>query len=102
MSDQPTTQQPEPPVYGPYETERDTFDSPLHREVRALTPVQGVHELVIRRHLVQASVDAGVDLGAYDMRILAWLARGETTTAQVVIGLISRAYAAGRKAGGSL
>lgn len=101
MSDQPTTQ-PEPPVYEPYETERDTFDSPLHRDIRALTPVRGVHELVIRRHLVQASVDAGVDLGKFDGRVLTWLAQGEATTAQVVIGLISRAYAAGRKAGEAL
>jgi len=102
MSDQPTTQQPEPPVHGPYETERDTYDSPLQRDVQALTPGQGVHEPVIRRHLLLACHSAGISLGDYDSRVLTWLAQGETSTAQVVIGLISRAYAAGRKAGESL
>lgn len=93
--------QPEPPVHGPYETERDTYDSPLHRDVQALTPARGVHEPVIQLHLLRACRDAGVDIGDYDLRVLSWLARGETNAAQVVIGLISRAYAAGRRAGES-
>jgi hypothetical protein len=43
----------------------------------------------------------GVELGAFDVRILNWLAGYEAATVQVVIGLISRAYAAGVEQGGN-
>ena len=38
---------------------------------------------------------AGVELGAYDKRIIAWLAGYEPATVAVVCGLISRAREAG-------
>lgn len=84
---------------GPYELERDTDASPLLREVAGVTPGRGAYELIVMRHLVGAARAANVDLGAYDVRVLSWLADRAPETAQVVIGLVSRAYAAGQKEG---
>ena len=39
---------------------------------------------------------AGVELGAFDRRVLAWLSGWEPETAVVIAGLITRAHAAGR------
>lgn len=44
---------------------------------------------------------AGVTLGAYDHRMLEWLAGWETGTVLTVASWIGRAYAAGRAAGGA-
>ncbi|HUY45622.1 MAG TPA: hypothetical protein VMV92_07835 [Streptosporangiaceae bacterium] len=38
---------------------------------------------------------AGVTLGAFDARILAWLAGWEPETCAVLVGLVTRAHAAG-------
>ncbi len=46
--------------------------------------------------LTDACAAAGVELGAYDRRILRWLAGWEPTTCAVVAGIIARA-AAGRE-----
>jgi hypothetical protein len=45
--------------------------------------------------LTEACQSAGVTLGAYDARILAWLANYEPETCAVVTGLIKRAHDAG-------
>jgi hypothetical protein len=45
--------------------------------------------------LMDACQSAGVVLGAYDARILAWLANYEPETCAVITGLISRASDAG-------
>lgn len=45
--------------------------------------------------LIRACEAAGVTLGAYDERILAWLSGWELSTCAVVAGLVARAYAAG-------
>lgn len=86
-------------VMGPYETERQALAEPLAQEIHALHAsgrvrsgdpdrlVSGTH----MRHLEAACAAAGVELGAFDRRVLAWLARGEASTVQVIIGLISRA-----------
>jgi hypothetical protein len=90
---------------GPYQTERETYAEPMVREVTRLheggrvrsgDPDRLVQETVLR-HLVEACDAAGVAVGKYDLRVLAWLARGETLAAQVVLDLISRAHAAGRR-----
>jgi hypothetical protein len=89
--------------YGPYETEQDTHAEPMPQAVRDLhraglirsgDPDRLARDTVLS-HLIAACHDAGVTIGARDRRTLQWLARGDTSTAQVVIGLISRAYAAG-------
>lgn len=51
-----------------------------------------------RARLVDACQSAGVALGSFDGRVLAWLASYEPETCVVVAGLITRAYAAGRAA----
>jgi hypothetical protein len=97
MSDiQPAPEQ--PAVYGPYGTEQQTYNSPLARAVQAAEPGRGVSAQLNQDHLASALADARVTLGSYDVRILNWLIRFEPSTVQVVIGLISRAYAAGLNA----
>ena len=86
-------------VMGPYETERQALAEPLAQEVDALHRSgrvrSGDPDRLVRgtqlRHLEAACEDAGVELGAHDRRVLAWLAGHEASTVQVVIGLISRA-----------
>ncbi len=94
---------PNPPT-GPYENERQALAEPMPRElshlhhmnqIRSGDPDRVARDAVLR-HLHAACDESGVDLGAYDMRVLDWLAAVENATAQVVIGLIRRAYAAGR------
>ena len=46
-----------------------------------------------------ACTAAGVELGAFDRRVLAWLSGWEPETCAVIAGLVTRAYAAGRAAG---
>ena len=43
---------------------------------------------------------AHVEAGAYDYRVLTWLSGYEDSTVAVICGLVERAYAAGRAAGG--
>jgi hypothetical protein len=94
----------EPAVYGPYGTERDTYDSPLTVALdtnRCGCESSTEHRIAVRdlqlQHLIATCDDRGVALGAYDVKILTWLAGYEAATVQVVIGVISRAYAAGRR-----
>lgn len=95
------------PAFGPYENERQTYTEPMPQAVRQLHDTgqvrSGDPDRIVRDtvagHLLRACDDAGVDLGAYDRRVLLSLSVGEKSTAQVLIGLISRAYAAGRAAG---
>jgi hypothetical protein len=93
-------------TFGPYEQERDTYTEPMPRAVRALHDTgqarSGDPDRLVRNtildHLLRACEDAGVELGGHDRRTLGWLVNGETSAAQVLIGLISRAYAAGQAA----
>jgi hypothetical protein len=92
---------------GPYETEREA------RLARMPIAVAELHDAglvdagdpgrltrnTVLAHLEAACEAARLDLGAYEHRVLEWLAGGETNTAQVVIGLIRRAHAAGLAAG---
>jgi len=86
---------------GPYETEAEALAGPLYAEVHVLRETgRGSGELrgqVVRdaqlRHLMAACEAAGVELGAHDRRILGWLAGYETSTVQVIIGIITRANA---------
>lgn len=51
------------------------------------------------RLLTEACHDAGVELGAYDDGILAWLAQFEDSTCAVIAGLITRAHTSGKESG---
>lgn len=96
----------EPQTFGPYETESQTWAEPMPSHLRSLhdaglirsgDPDHVARDAVLS-HLEAACDESGVELGAYDRRILTWLAGGEEGATQVVIGLIRRAYAAGRAA----
>lgn len=54
------------------------------------------HNLAMLRQAYDA---AGIELGAYDSRILAWLAGWEPQTVAVIAGLITRASRPGAGAG---
>jgi hypothetical protein len=79
---------------GPYETEAQAREAvraiyeAAHATSRRGVMAEGNHKL-----LEDACRVAGVQLGAYDHRILTWLAGWEPQTCAVVAGLISRAAA---------
>lgn len=95
---------------GPYETEHDAAIEPMPRAVSALhragrvrtgDPDRIVHGTMLAE-LLGACADAGIEVGAYDRRILSWAASWETTTAQVFADLIRRAHAAGAATRGAI
>lgn len=81
---------------GPYLTEgqaladvADVYERCRHSARRGL-----MDEANLAR-LRQTCERTGVALGAFDSRILAWLAGYELETCAVIVGLVTRAYAAG-------
>lgn len=94
---------------GPYQTEAQASAEAMPRQIAEIWEhggvVSGDPDGVLRNvryaGMVNACLGAGVELGKYDARILAWLSRGETEVCQVIIGLVARAYAAGLKDGGA-
>lgn len=86
--------------FGPYETERQASQP---NSAKVAKGVHGGYTMpprdVRRLLLIEACETAGVQLGAYDRAILLWLAGWDTSTVQVVIGLIHRANRAGKAAG---
>jgi hypothetical protein len=83
---------------GPFETERQALDTPAVRAVHAAfgrDPGTGKMTPLIHRILEEACDAARVELGAYDHRILLWLAGFEPAAAVVLAGLITRARLAG-------
>ncbi len=76
---------------GPYETGREAAAAVRH--ITGSPPgswADGSHRL-----LEDACRAAGAELGAFDHRILLWLAGFEPATVAVVAGLITRAHEAG-------
>jgi hypothetical protein len=98
---------------GPFETERQAAELPSVRAVyeamREWTgPVTSEQREAIDAMtsalIISECERAGVRLGAYDARIVAWLGNWEPQTCAVIAGLIRRAYAAGaagRKSNGT-
>jgi hypothetical protein len=84
-------------VNGPYQTEREARAAVQH----ITASPAGSWGDGMRRLLEDACRAAGVQPGAYDHRIIGWLAGYEPQMCAVVAGLISRA-AAGRLAGDRL
>lgn len=78
-------------IPGPYETERQARDD--CRDIYHLMRhgAVGASTAELRRRLLNACEDAGVDLGEYDRRILEWLTGWEPETVQVLVGIIRRA-----------
>jgi hypothetical protein len=90
---------PAAPPDGPFTTETEARHSLLAHGVH--TDADPTLAPGLRHdHLLRAVAAAGVTLGAFDARIVAWLARTwEATTVAVFAGLITRAHLAGRTAG---
>lgn len=87
----------EPSIRGPYETGRQAradvagIYAASHHSYR-----RGVLSEANLAYLQETCERTGVALGVYDSRILAWLACREPETCAVLVGLITRAHAAGR------
>ena len=83
---------------GPFETEREARAAA--HQVVAPEPGWSILRSAGNRELLARALDgAGVELGAYDERILAWLAGWDDATCAVVAGWITRAAARDRKGG---
>jgi hypothetical protein len=83
---------------GPYETEQQMRELPAVRAIYDAMHAshrRGVIGELGYRLLDEACEAASVEIGAYDHRILTWLAGFEPETCAVVAGLITRAYQAG-------
>lgn len=93
---------------GPYNTEAEAAVEPMPQQVTETFALGGIRagdpDGILRNiryaGMVNACIGAGVELGKYDARMLAWLSRAEPELCQVLIGLVARAYAAGLEAGG--
>lgn len=91
------------PVFGPYDLESAAAAEPLPRATVRLYRTHGVGAAgdTVEEYLLDVLRSLGVELGVYDRRILVWIAnRCEPVVAQVFLGLITRAYVAGRAAEG--
>ncbi len=93
-----------PTTSGPFETEREARELPAVQAVHAAFAADpGVGRMMPHNlgMLMEACAAARVGLGAYDRRIVQWLAGFEPETCAVVAGLITRAYEAGRSRSGN-
>lgn len=81
---------PAPP--GPYDTERQAAQGAQH--IYDSPPGAGAWGTGNLQLLEDAARAAGVQLGAFDYRVMLWLAGFEPATCAVVAGLIRRAGAA--------
>ncbi len=87
--------------HGPYDTAAQALAdaAALTAAIRAADPGHGPMTDAVRAARLKARTDyltralaaAGVELGAYDRRIAAWLADWEAETLQVLVGWIERA-----------
>ena len=79
------------PSDGPFETEREAIAAVRH--ILDTEPGTGAWQEGILALLTDACANAGVQVGAYDSRILHWLTNWEPQTVAVIAGLITRAAA---------
>jgi hypothetical protein len=83
---------------GPFETREQAASHPAVRAIYAAMRADTAGGAMTRggRDLITAACRAaGVELGAYDARIVEWAAGFEPETSAVIAGLITRAAAAG-------
>ena len=84
---------------GAFESEQQALGTPAVREIYArfrARPGQGRMQPGNLAMLRAACEGAEVDLGAYDLRILSWLAGWEPQVCAVIAGLIARASISGK------
>jgi hypothetical protein len=87
--------------HGPYETSDEVRRLPAVRAVydtMHVAPGRGAGKDECERLLRDACEEAGVTLGAYDARIIRWLANWDPETCAVVAGWVTRAFEAGKAA----
>ena len=80
--------------HGPFDTEQQARELPEVRAVYAAfraDPGVGKMQPHEQRMLLDALAEAGVYLGAYDLRITEWLSTWEPQTVAVVAGWVQRA-----------
>ncbi|MFG2002276.1 hypothetical protein ACGFNU_24300 [Spirillospora sp. NPDC048911] len=82
-----------PSDVGPYETAEQAAETV--REFYQLSRLgpRGTLAKCNQERLLAACEAAGVELGDYDQRILAWLTIWEPETVAVIVGLVLRAHA---------
>lgn len=83
---------------GPFETAREARELPAVQAIyRAFDADPGIGRMAPHslRMLNETCAAAGIGLGAFDRRVLTWLAGWEPETCAVVAGLISRVHDAG-------
>lgn len=82
---------------GPYETAAGARQAPgvqaIYDTARSAPPGQRLMDAGNARMITTACDQAGLELGAYDRRIIAWLGGWEPEIAAVIAGLITRAAA---------
>lgn len=83
---------------GPYEAREDTrpVTRPAYEAARE-SRRRGVLGERAHRMLCESITAAGVELGAYDHRIVQWLAGMEVESCAVFAGIITRAHQAGQR-----
>jgi hypothetical protein len=84
---------------GPYQTEAQARETDAVQQIHAAfraDPGMGRMAPHILRLLTEACSAAGVELGAFDRRVLTWLANWEPESAAAIAGMITRAHDAGR------
>jgi hypothetical protein len=87
------------PDNGPFETVDAARMTPAARAIydtMRASHERGAADAMCTALIVSACDAAGVELGAYDERILAWMGNWEPQTCQVIAGLITRASEAAR------
>ena len=83
---------------GPFESEQQVRDTQaMHALYATFRADPGVGHMAphVLAMLEGACAAARVELGAFDRRVLAWLAQWEPETCMVIAGLITRAHAGG-------
>jgi hypothetical protein len=87
-------------IAGPFATDREAHAAALQLGGPARPGWSILSEAQNRAMLADVCEQAGIGLGAYDERILSWLAGWEDATCAVIAGLIARARAGGAMIGG--
>lgn len=91
---------------GPYTSEAQAACEPMPRAIRDLHDTGRIRSgdpdrlraTTVMNHTADALTAIGVELGAFDRRIVTWMcSTWEPTAVQVVLGLVSRAHVAGRR-----
>lgn len=84
-------------AHGPYETEAQVRERLAQLAAKAREGGEDDARRLQVRELLDAAAAAGTEPGSYDLLILASIGQWEPKTTVVLIGLIERAHAAGRR-----